>query len=222
MQVYMICVKILASFVKGSENRLKSNMKNLLIVIWVALFALTGCDNPLKKSGKKPSKSELKAAIFKGQMPFLTFYQFEPNFEDNPEKAKENRYQVYVDAEISYSEPLYEGCPLVDPMYYRQKGLEDLVPLCIANSALKRSGEKGLSPVLWKIHEKGERFKIKILADISKTEKQWICTSWEQLSGKELEGNPAALFSSTCLVWGSPEHLAELNHYGIKFPGGNL
>ena len=118
-------------FVKILENLLKSKMKTLSIVILVTLFALTGCENPLKKSGKKPSKSELKMAIFEELMPFLTFHQFDPNFEDNPEKAKENKYQVYVDIVLSYSEPLYEGCRLNNPFNYREKGMEPLAVLCI-------------------------------------------------------------------------------------------
>jgi hypothetical protein len=197
-------------------------MKTLSIVILVSLFVLTGCEEPSKKSSKRPTKNELKAAIFEDQIPLLTFYQFDLNFEDNPERAKENKYQVYIDMEFSYNVPLYEGCPLINPVYYRKKGLEDIALLCVENSAIKRRGEKGLSPLLWKLHEKNEHFKMKILADVSKTEKQWICSSWEHLSGKTLEGSPASYFSSQCLVWGSPEHLAELNHYGIKLPGGNL
>lgn len=179
---------------------------------------LTGCENPLKRSVGKPSKRELQEAIFEDSMPFLNFHRFEYHFENHSEASQENRYQVYISTVFSYNEPLYIDYKLNDPWYYKEKGLEALAALAIQNNRLKNIGERGLSPILWKIHEKGEKFKTIILADILKVEKHWICSSLKLLSGEDVEGEPASFFPLEYLIWGSREHLAELNGYGIAFP----
>lgn len=193
-------------------------MKILSITVLTILFMLTGCENPLKRSVGKPSKGELQEAIFEDAMPFLNFHQFECRFENHSEASQENQYQVYISTVFSYNEPLYIDYKLNDPWYYKEKGLEALAALATQNNRLKNSGKKGLSPILWKIHEKGEKFKMIILVDILKIEKQWICSSFKLLSGEDVEGEPASFFPLEYLIYGSREHLEEMQQYGIEFP----
>lgn len=51
-----------------------------------------------------------------------------------------------------------------------------------------------------------------------KTAKSWICPEWTEIHGESINGSPASLFPSEDLIWGSKEHIAELNQYGLNLP----
>lgn len=192
-------------------------MKILLTIVLIISAFFIGCENSLKKSKERPSKKELQEIFFKDSRPFLTVHRFECHFENNPDKINKDQYQVYVSTIFSYNEPLYIGYKLNDPWFYKENGLEALESLAIENIALKKRGIQGLSPVLWKVTDKGKKFSSIILVDVLKVKKQWICSSWNAICGDEVKGDPVSFFSSKYLVYGGPEHLAELRQYGIKF-----
>lgn len=196
-------------------------MKTLLIILFTVLSLLTGCECE-NSSEQRPSKRELQEMLFKDSMPFLTFHRFECNFENNSDKLNEDKYQVYISTIFSYNEPLYIAYKLNDPWFYKQNGLEALESLAIENIALKKRGMHGLSPVLWKVTDKGKKFRTIMLVNVLKVKKQWLCSSLNAICGDDVEGDPVSFFSSNYLIYGSHEHLMELNKCDIKFPGDNL
>lgn len=192
-------------------------MKKSTILLGLSIMLLlTGCDNPF--SGKKPSARQMQEAIFSEEFPFVDFKKFAYDFVDNPEKAKENVYEVYIDTELSYNVPLYCRYALSDPYYYKENALHTLQYLAVKNSARMALGQNSMRPVLYEVHKKGELFKSRCLVRFIKTEKKWLCNSFETIyTNTKPKGSPAALFS-TGVIYGSKEHLTELKSMGIELP----
>ena len=190
-------------------------VKYQIILGLICALLTTGCKSI---SRNKPSKTDIQKAVFEDSFPFYHFEEFNIEFSDNPELAKENKYELYIETICWFKEDCFRRYELNNPLYYKNKGLDLLAILASQNNLLKNEGKKGLSPILWKTMEKGTPLNYTILASIKKTEKRWICTDAVQLEGTDLKEKPASFFPKECLIWGSQEHLAELKEYGLTLP----
>ena len=70
-----------------------------------------------------------------------------------------------------------------------------------------------------KVHEKNKIFKKKYLVFFQKTEKGWIEKDYKEFDGDRIGASLAINFEGEGgLIWGSPEHLAELAEHGLTLP----
>ena len=168
----------------------------------------------------KPSKQDMQKAMFQKDLPYITFHKFEANIVENPELAKQNKYEAYIDAELSYSEPLYVLYNLKNPFGFRDSELMPLRELAFENQKLLRQGRQGLSRVLWEVYKKNHKFKISSLVSFLKTERGWVQDEVKDVKGDEIIGGLVQYYEGKGgLIWGSPEHLAELAEHGLTLPG---